>query len=589
MSERMIGRQIGNYVITQELSQGGMGAVFVAEHPQLERRVAIKILDERFSASANISERFLVEAKLIARLKHPNIIDCSDFGMIDGQPYYIMELLEGVELKEVMTADKKMDCAKAAPFIRQIASALQAAHDAGIVHRDLKPANIFVEYGSPPRVRLLDFGIAKLMGGPANSVSMTTTGMVIGTPSTMAPEQAEGRTSEIGPHTDIYSLGVIIYWMLAGRPPFKAKSAALLLAKHITDVPLPLPDYRPDVPVAIGELVARCLAKDPSERPDRAEDIAQAFDEVLGDSAARHICDFPNAPKRATATLSRMSLAETQDGSGARPVLRGPVFKNEPSASAVDLANENTTLGQAAGEATSTQPVGKVGRGWWTYVMVAAVSVGAAVLAVGGFQDSGPKSGDEENTVVVTQPPRTAAALPAAKATRPPSLPKQVLMVSVKQKGGHCRVIIDGHADQSQRAPCRFELARGVGFDLEVAAAGLKPYKRRLQLTKDLQFTLVADGQGGLLERPEPNASDGGKKPEVSVAAKSREDKAQPKSDPPKAARSRGKRRRTARRVPAPAKVKPKQSPSRATAPAAAKVPASPRRKTLGDTLPGDF
>jgi serine/threonine protein kinase len=606
---KMIGRQIGNYIITQKLSEGGMGSVFVAEHPQLERRVAIKILSSNFSDSSNISERFLVEAKVIAKLRHPNIIDCSDFGMVDGRPYYVMELLEGVDLKEVMSADKKMACAKAAPFIRQTAAALQAAHEAGIVHRDLKPANIFVEYATPPRVRLLDFGIAKLLDVPGNSVSMTNTGLVIGTPSTMAPEQAAGLSAEIGPHTDIYSLGVIIYWMLAGRPPFKAKSAAVLLAKHITDVPVPLSDLRPDVPAAISELIDRCLAKTTSDRPTHAQEVARIFDEAIGDDTVQEIGDLPAAPK--TAPVG--SFAKTQPPNESN-IAHQPTHSSLPSANDVAMSHaetasfrgkeqdaHHTTLGQAVGETMPKAPSAPAGARWGTLLMVAAVSVSVALFAVLSLQGSGNKKDVEEVNVGAARPlPVNKATLPE-KAPQSPPVQRRVLVINIKDPGGHCRVSIDGRSDQSQRAPCRFELARGIEFKLEVGATGLKPYRSRFKLTKDQIITMLADGKGALIQQTKPDGSDADVRPEQEVATKisppakatssKRNIGIRPKVVRPKAKPTGHTERKPARSTSSKTKAR-SQGTRRATKSPAAKMPVpetAPKKKNLGDTLPGEF
>jgi len=278
-TEALLGTKIGNYVLTSLLGAGGMGAVYLAEHPTIGRRVAIKLLARHMGALPGFAERFIAEAKAVTRIKHPNVIEIYDFGQLDdGQLYYVMEALEGRELSAVIEANAPMPPAQIYPFVEQICSALGAAHESGVVHRDLKPENIFVLGIEPVNLKILDFGLAKLLESDDQApVSRTATGIVMGTPLTIAPEQAAGQPDQIGPHTDLYSLGVILFWMLAGQPPFHDSRSAVLLAKHITEAPPPLAKYVPGLPPPIVELVEACLEKMPEDRPASAATISDRF------------------------------------------------------------------------------------------------------------------------------------------------------------------------------------------------------------------------------------------------------------------------------------------------------------------------
>ena len=214
------GRKIGNYVVTRLLGEGGMGAVYLAHHPEIGREVAIKVisallLDDR-------AERFIDEARAATRIRHPNIIDIYDLGRTEeGRIYYVMERLEGRELTEVMKEhfDRagRMTPAQVLPILAQICYALQAAHDSDVVHRDLKPENIFVMRRRHLVVKILDFGLAKLLEREQEGTARTETGLIMGSPLVMAPEQASGEHRRISPATDLYSLGIILYWMMAAR------------------------------------------------------------------------------------------------------------------------------------------------------------------------------------------------------------------------------------------------------------------------------------------------------------------------------------------------------------------------------------
>ncbi|MCA9667941.1 MAG: serine/threonine protein kinase [Myxococcales bacterium] len=275
MKGSMEGKRFGNYIAFEVLGRGGMGTVYLAEHPEIKRRVAIKVLNR--THKKDIVDRFLAEATAVNRIGHPNIIDIYDFGRTEsGRVYYVMEHLVGRELSEIMTEKQRMTAAEIAPYVEQICAALQAAHECDVIHRDLKPENIFVCDGNPMVLKVLDFGIAKLLDAPESSFK-TSPGTVLGTPMFSSPEQAGGELSKIGPPSDLYSLGVILYWMLTGRPPFMAESMALLLAMHMSDPPRPVRDIVPTVPQQIAEWVERCLAKKPEDRPSSAKQFAEAF------------------------------------------------------------------------------------------------------------------------------------------------------------------------------------------------------------------------------------------------------------------------------------------------------------------------
>ena len=320
--QELIGQKIGNYVLVKEVGAGGMGAVYLGEHPEIGRKVAIKLLPLHLSLQPGMADRFRAEARAVTRIDHPNVIDIYDFGQTEGgQLYYIMELLRGQELAAVIKAHAPMTPGEVLPYLEQICAALQTAHDAEVVHRDLKPENIFVLDRQPLKVKLLDFGLAKMLDPEAGN-HKTATGVVMGTPLTIAPEQAAGQPDAIGPQTDLYSLGVILYWMLAGRPPFHDKTTALLLAKHISEPPPPLAEAVAGLPSVIVSLVERCLEKRPQDRPGSATSIARDFAGALD------------------------GLAPT-----AVPVDDSPLMQQVPAAGVMPTGPGGvTTLGGAAGE-----------------------------------------------------------------------------------------------------------------------------------------------------------------------------------------------------------------------------------------------
>jgi predicted Ser/Thr protein kinase len=276
----LAGQRFGNYIAHEVLGRGGMGTVYLAEHPDIGRKVAVKVISN--TDSEELVQRFLEEAKAVNRIGHPNIIDIYDFGRTEsGRLYYVMEYLEGRELSAVMTEKRRMTPEDVLPYLQQLCAAMQAAHDNGIVHRDLKPANIFVlERHGSMLVKVLDFGVAKLLDRPPEGFR-TMPGMMLGTPMFSAPEQAAAELKSICPQTDLYSIGVMVYWMLAGRPPFMADNNAVLMAMHMTDPPPPIRKRAPNVSEKVASLVEQCLAKKPADRPASARALSAAFTEAV--------------------------------------------------------------------------------------------------------------------------------------------------------------------------------------------------------------------------------------------------------------------------------------------------------------------
>lgn len=273
-----IGQRIGGYRITRELGRGGMGVVYEAVHDQLGQRAAVKTLTpELLLLSQNYAQRFFTEARALSMAQHPSLVKLFDFGQLPDQTLYIlMELLEGETLSHRL-ARGPLDEAAALRLTRQIAQAVQAAHERHIVHRDLKPANIFVvsdpETAAGERVKILDFGLAKIVQGqdPSHGGSLQTiTGTIMGTPLYMSPEQCRGASTADG-KTDVYSLGVMLFEMLAGSPPFVATTAGELIALHLGQSPPSLRRKAPTVSAAAAALVADMLKKDAAARPTMAQ------------------------------------------------------------------------------------------------------------------------------------------------------------------------------------------------------------------------------------------------------------------------------------------------------------------------------
>ena len=330
-----IGTTVGNYELGAILGRGGMGTVYAGEHVYIGKKVAVKVLHKRFVRYEDAVKRFLREARAASAINHPNIVDVTDFGpMPDGGVFFVMEYLEGTSLEELIEKTGALPLHRALNVANQLALALAAAHDKGIVHRDLKPDNVMLirmpgrrdlvksltgDFSSnDPKhyvvekedeydfVKIFDFGIAKVLTPDDLGPTKTQSGAIFGTPEYMSPEAAKGE--DVDNRSDIYSLGVILFDMITGRPPFEAEAAADVLSMHITSPPPSPRTAAPQLEIteAAEQLIMRTMAKDPKHRHQDMAEFRAELQSCYGSIAfARNAVPFTQEPGPGLATPPR--------------------------------------------------------------------------------------------------------------------------------------------------------------------------------------------------------------------------------------------------------------------------------------------
>jgi serine/threonine-protein kinase len=343
----MLGEAVGSYRIIGKLGEGGMGMVYLAEHPLIGRKAAVKVLRPEFSRDPDIVNRFFNEARATTLIKHPGIVDIFDFGHhAGGSAFIIMEYLDGESLAARLDRESPMAPELVVDLSKQLAHALHAAHQKSIVHRDLKPDNVHLvsapELPYGVRTKLLDFGIAKLASDGTGSMR-TRTGAMMGTPTYMSPEQCRG-AGHVDHRSDIYSLGCMMYEMLAGRPPFAGEGPGDIIAAHIYATPPALSSLNPSLPAALVAIVERMLVKNPEQR------LAN-MSEVLAQLETRRESPRTSAVRPASAEPRAAQL-----GGGA--------------------PRNSTTLGSSAAEVVRVAP-GNTHRGRRIATVVAVAAVGS--------------------------------------------------------------------------------------------------------------------------------------------------------------------------------------------------------------------
>ena len=477
-ADELIGRNIGSYRVTRILGKGGMGSVYMAEHPGIGSRVAIKFLHRQFSADKKIVDRFFNEARAVNVIGHDNILKILDLNVTeDDRHYFVMEFLYGKPLQDLVEGGKPAPVEIVGPILVQVCEALAAAHERGIIHRDLKPDNVYltIHKGRRHFVKVVDFGIAKLTDtGSGQSTGKTQTGMVMGTPAYMSPEQAGGLTNKIDPRSDVYSLGVIMFQLATGKLPFPGQSFGEVLIGHLQ---LPPPDpisLNPLLPPEWATVILKCLAK-------KQEDRYQSMDE-LREAIAACMTHLGVGFELPPASADEMAMARSNPGLSpqATPPPRPVPRKGSATPAPEATRAQHATPARPTSPPVSAPPSPQRGR-----VPLIAGVVAALVLLLGGIGylvvDSRRQAAQLAETMrreterARIEAENLASAARAKEAARPPDVVQNVtLFVWSEPNGADVLASWNGGKKEGLTA-FNFEVPKNTKVHFEFRKAGFLP------------------------------------------------------------------------------------------------------------------
>lgn len=521
---------LGKYRLVKKLGAGGMGAVFEAVHEQIGKHVAVKVLHQDLTQKPELVARFTREAQAAAAIGHKAIIDIYDIGnSSDGSLFLVMEFLQGQNLAQALQqAGRPLDVNHALYVACQVLSALHSAHDKGIIHRDLKPDNIFLEQTGQlyPDVKLLDFGISKMLDEGAPEDRLTRTGTIMGTPFYMAPEQARGR-KELDHRVDIYAMGVILYEALLGRVPFWADNT-FALVYEILNTPLTPPRVlRPDMPEALEQIIVKALSRDANDRYQRSQEMLFALMPFL-DDLARGLISLPQdviAKGGPGGVDSVPGMSRGPSGAG-MPTPSGaiatvgmspaPSGVGVPTPSGV-IATPGTPMAWTGSPSGVDSPPSKSKLG--VIIAIAAVTL---LVVVGGIIGLVVMLSGDRDEVAQPPPPVMAGGDDTTSTTQPDPTPDVAEEVAITLEGlpEGARVTLDGSAVEGEvvRLP-RSEDER----ELRIEAPGLEPFTQRLAFDQDRTVTVAMVAARTTTTDASPTAEDGGPSTEVATAEEQEE------------------------------------------------------------------
>jgi serine/threonine protein kinase len=469
------GRMVGEYRIEGKLGEGGMATVYSATHPVIGKKAAIKVMSPALSADAAAVERFVQEARTVNQIGHPNIVDVFAFGRIDdGRSYFVMEWLKGETLYARMIRGR-LTVPECLEILLHVCDALEAAHEKGVVHRDLKPENVFLvtQRGGRWQVKLLDFGIAKLLGDGDSRLQRTRADLVMGTPQYLSPEQARAKT--VDHRTDIYSLGAMAFEMLTGRLPFVADSVMDTIIAHMKEEAPRASSVAPEVPQVLDGLLARMLEKDPAERPDLSairHCLADVRDDLLPELRKTTLgtgVSVPPLPMQATAPPGQLVAPRSPTP---------PSVLGAPSASkSISDMTDHLNLAPVAGNSRR----GLLATGG--FVVVVAISAAFVLIRAAAPVPVAPPP-------VVIRPTAPVPAAAPAVASPPPVVPATI---TITTNVPDARILFDSKLIAAAARSARLESVSLGDHVVEVSAPGRKTWKKTFTADAGVQLEVPVD------------------------------------------------------------------------------------------------
>jgi eukaryotic-like serine/threonine-protein kinase len=407
----------GKYRIDARLNEGGMGTVYRATHVLMEKTVAIKVLRPSLAADEKIVARFSREARAASRISHPNALSVTDFGEDEnGIVFLVMEFLSGRTLKQLIRDEGPLPLTRVVEIVRQVGDALNAAHAQGVVHRDLKSDNIMlVDTMAGDHAKVLDFGIAKINEPEGKrDTELTAPNLVIGTPQYMSPEQCS-QDSEIDARSDIYSLGVILYEMLVGHVPFTADSPTMVMMKHLQEPVPSVLEERSDLPASIGRVIARAMAKLPS---NRYQTIAELIEDLTIASGTAQFAPVPAAPVSATPANSGVPVSDDADEVTVVRTRQEPLPPPVQRRAPVTVPVQGETSGSMPAPAGAIPPPAAAGFNPLKVIIPSAVALLVVFAVIYAL-----KSNSQAEQPAPAQPETTLAADPNSQPVQPGASP----------------------------------------------------------------------------------------------------------------------------------------------------------------------
>ncbi len=511
----LIGATIGNYRVTAKLGEGGMGSVYLGEHPLIGKKVALKVLHDEYSANQDVVTRFFNEAKAVNDIGHPNIVDIIDYGVVQAPGgrsfvYFIMEFLNGKALAEIIQTQSPIPPERAMAICMQVADALSASHAKGIIHRDPKPDNIYcIQRGRDPDfVKVLDFGIAKLTGDAPGS-RKTRTGIVMGTPAYMSPEQCEGK-GNIDHRTDIYALGIVMYELITGRVPFQGEGYGEVLVQHLTKRPERPSTIRGAIPPAIEAVCMKALEK-------KREDRFQSMEQMM--AAMRDPYAYVDA---------NGGLAAFVPSDAGMPVgTSGPMTPGMANTPYPVTPTRPTTLNAGAGEVVAEMTPAKS-----RMPLIAAAAIAAvAVLGVGGWLIFGGKKNAPAQQAAAApatqdpkpQPPEKADVKPDPPKVEPVKPDAKNVTITVTSEPAGADIYVGAETTSRGKTPQDLTLPKGNDVTITLKLAGYTDRQKPVKTDRDsgVDFEL---SKAVVVQQPPPHVHHqvppGGKKPPTGTGDK---------------------------------------------------------------------